>query len=314
MSFDRDLIFAYCQPINNLFCGAVYCVVGQVRPGPQSSYDWYYENRETIEVEAIPFIDTLDNEGNIDVYLKILRPDTLNQAGIKTYDFIVKSLRYLVWRYIYTRKIKNPKVHFCGEDGIYIGDEELEIVKGDYTEANVIRALSYINRYRLIDTYYKHVYKECDLENNLGLITLDTFSKILSLDYKEDFFLNLSILKGISSLAWEILHYTPTLSKKKKEREAIIKEVERFLFNRSILDIPPWWTFVEQDGYLESLASKNFKVARRRILWGKQEPDFKEWLQQINNSLPMEYALDIHRATKWSRPFKSSNFSSKSHK
>ena len=307
MSFDRDLIFAYCQPIYNLFCGAVYCVVGQVTTPSEDSIDWAYTNKEILLTDVAPYLEKLEQERDINIYTKILTPEQINYAGMQVEDYIKHNLNLLVRRFAYTYRIKNPKVHLCGPS-LPFEAGTIEYVQGDYLEANVIRAVSYIKRYSLIDTHYIPVYRDCKLGVNHGIMTLDSLKTIVNTSYKENFFLHPSILTGLPILMLDALRYIPGHWSRKEIEERGVRKVTERLFNKDVGALPVWWTTVQYPDYPDPTKQKAYKKLRDQLMFGKNSPEFTSWLHKMSsrtkdqyNSIILNAELQPHRTSSFPR-------------
>jgi hypothetical protein len=297
MSFDKNLIFAYCQPVSNLFCGAVYCVVGQVIKPGIPSYDWDYSNKETLYNQAAPYIHMLEEEGNINVYTKIITPNKINEADLQISKYIQLNLRMLVWRYIYNHKIKEPKVHFCGECDPFDLDL-IHFVQGEYAEDALIKAIAYLKRHSLIETHYAPTYEDCALLDNYGALVLSSLPVLKKAEYREDFFLKVPLLLRLPNLMLESFQYVPDKPEGKPWTKTKQVEFDYCLCSVDSLDLPPWWYLVQHVDYDDPTDCYNYQTLRELSHYGHKQEAFKCWLDKMQGRLEDKYLSIIELARK----------------
>lgn len=269
MSFDKDLIFVYCQPISNLFCGAVYCVVGQTGRVPPGFQSLNYENKQGLQ-RVEPHIEELEEEGNLIVYTEIITPTRINMLGLGIDGLIQQRLRRLTWQFIYNQKIKQPKVKLCVACGRF-DEEDIEFVSDTYPEEKVIMAIAYLKRHSLIDTHYSAAYPDCDLQNNYGVMNLDSLFTIKKAEYRNNFFLRPSIYLKLPELLIEAFQYVPD---PKSSRRCF-----SYLTNPKTFRLPRWWDLVQEAEHEDLTTSKRFLAQKQLAIQGQQDRLFRIWLE-----------------------------------
>lgn len=286
--FDRDLIYAYCQPITNLFCGAVYCVVGQVSSPLAGRLPYIYQDKDGLLNRTAPHIAELEEEGNIQVYSKIITPTLINQAGLQVSEYIRQNLRMLVWRYAYKNKISRPKL-CLGNSGMSFDAAYLDYIEGSPLELELIKAVAHIKRHSLIDTYYQATYRDCDLLRNYGILSVSALHTLKQADYKSNFFLQPSLLLGLPIIMKDAFTYVPTpLSEGAlilSELQGKQEEALYCLFDREVKDLPNWWYLVQDAEHPDLTLCDEYTEARSRGVFAKLPKKFKDWLLERSSKL-----------------------------
>lgn len=277
--FDRDLIYAYCQPISNLFCGAVYCVVGQVGRTLSGQQSWTYRDKGKLLSKAAPFIQELEEEGNLDLYTKIISPDKINEVGFNFNEYAQHNLQLLVWRFAYKHKIKNVKLCLLGDYEPF-DLNQIEYVDGSYLESDIVRAVAYLKRHSLIDTYYAATYRDCDLLNNYGMLTLDSLPTLQKAEYKSNFFLQPSILLNLPSLLLEAFQYVPEKPHRLDPKNVDAEKELRYLCNPESFELPPWWYLVQYHDYDDPTWDRRYNQLKERAITGVRDEVFLGWLER----------------------------------
>jgi hypothetical protein len=296
---DHNTIFTYCHKPQGLFCGGVYCVVGQTAPPPDGSSYWGYSALKNLRVEASPYIRDLETAGDILVYNQFIPPDRINGVRDRIGDLISNVLRLLTWKYINNNKIRDPKVCQCTPYKPFDVDD-IEYSRDYCPECKIMRAVAYLKRHDLINEFYKNAYPGCEVDTNYGVFNIQTARRFCDYPLHRDFYLRWVIRRHLPTMLIHDYNYVPKsvdLNRvyKKMNAPGYAKEVkinwennsaENSIFlNRTNCGIPAWWEDIQDTYDPDPLNDYNYERHFKRAIHGEHEPEFMEWLDAMRSNM-----------------------------
>ena len=208
---ERANIYVYCQPIDNIYCGSVYCAGMIARWLPGSIPNWDLTKLTDI-AKANSFIDSIEDD--LIVLSSPMHADEINFIGWGNRS--QSKLDLIISQLIYEQKLTNYQVIKTIPELPALKAYPDATVDSQHIASKLLALICKLKRLWLIEKHFHKLYPQYNLMDNLGYLNYKSLKLILEKGVAPGFTINRSLaaiprlyLQGVLYLSDEFLLYPP---------------------------------------------------------------------------------------------------------